>query len=150
MRQNPCYGGNDRNASCHAECESYKSWRDEHYQHKSKIDKDGENTVIFPVDLYSEIKRKFAYTNGTRFRELKGLEWVCIEAEPNTVFYIKDTSDKEKFIINYTGILNLEGLGFITGLEYEGVMNPITKKIEAKRSHFLIDYMYYIEEGTYS
>lgn len=118
--------------------------------YKSKIDKDGENTVIFPVDLYSEIKRKFAYTNGTRFRELKGLEWVCIEAEPNTVFYIKDTSDKEKFIINHTGILNLEGLGFITGLEYEGVMNPITKEIEAKRSHFLIDYMYYIEEGTYS
>ena len=52
--------------------------------------------------------------------------------------------------INQTGVLNLEGLGVINGLKYVGLRDSSTGKIDkTKPCDVIIDYIYYIIEGSY-
>lgn len=107
------------------------------------------------TDLFKEIKLRLAYDNGIRFRRLNSLEWICIEAIPGSVFSITDESDDQSQYheINDTGILNLEGVGYIASLRYEGVRDFSTGKIKTDKSalnNLIIDYMYLVEEGNHS
>ena len=39
MRVNPCIKCADRSAECHATCERYQTWLEEHIEHKHEIKK---------------------------------------------------------------------------------------------------------------
>ena len=114
------------------------------------------NTFSPGMDIYREIYYKFYYEWDLEFRRLSRLSCTCIEAAPGSVFLIQDGTDdagsdpKQKYHeINWTGILNLEGFGIIQDIKYIGMRNTDGSIDETKNIDVIVDYLYYISEGTY-
>ena len=115
------------------------------------------NTYNPNDNIYNEIYYKYYYEWKKEFRRLNKIVWTCIEANPGAVFQIVDETDDISnnaqtmyHEINQTGVLNLEGLGVINGLKYVGLRDPSTGKIDKTKScDVIIDYIYYIIEGSY-
>lgn len=114
------------------------------------------NTYNPGANLYNELYYKFYYEWTYEFRRLSEINWTCIEAAPGAVFKIVDEADSESqsaesmyHDINWTGVLNLEGLGSITGLVYVGMRNSDGTINETVPCDIIVDYLYYITEGSY-
>lgn len=62
------------------------------------------------VDFINTIQFKYFYDFEEWYQQVNAIKSVEIEAEPGTVFYIKETQDEDvkRFVINFTGILYLE------------------------------------------
>lgn len=108
------------------------------------------------TDFRQELDSLYSYNVGSQFRELNSIEWACIEAKPGAVFYIEDNKDTGKeedenyqHEINATGILNLEGLGYISKLKYLGMRTPDGGFDATENCDVLIDYIYLLEQGVY-
>ena len=107
-------------------------------------------------DFRQDLDLIYSYNVGSEFRQLNSLEWACIEAIPGAIFYIEDNLDngnksEENYYheINATGILNLEGLGYISKLKYIGMRKPDGGIDRQTNCDVLIDYIYIIEQGVY-
>lgn len=107
-------------------------------------------------DLYKDIYYKYYYEWTSEFRRLNRVTWTCIEANPGTIFQIQDESDTTTgdpstmyHEINWTGVLNLENLGTIKDVKYIGVRNADGSIDSTKKTDIILDYIYYITEGTY-
>jgi hypothetical protein len=108
-------------------------------------------------NLYNEIYYKFYYEWAYQFRRLNNVTWTCIEAVPGAVFKIMDEADEATtqdvssmyHDINWTGVLNLEGFGNISGLTYVGMRNSDGTIDTNTSCDILVDYLYYTVEGTY-
>ena len=108
------------------------------------------------TNLYNELYYKFYYEWAYQFRRLSRVSWTCIEASPGAVFKIADETDDTSLDpklmyhdINWTGVLNLEGLGSITGLTYVGMRKSDGTIDTTAPCDIIVDYLYYITEGTY-
>jgi hypothetical protein len=109
------------------------------------------------TNLYNELYYKYYYEWTFQFRKLSQIKWTCIEANPGAVFKIVDQADNSKaddqaamyHDIGWTGILNLDELGMITGLSYIGMRRPDGSIDKAADCDVLIDYLYYTSEGYY-
>lgn len=104
------------------------------------------------TNLYNEVRSKYFYDWDTSFSKLAQITWTCIEANPGSVFAIQDEADEygkyEMHVMNETGILNLEGLGVIRGLRYEGTIIDGELNTE-EPCDVIIDYIYYKKTGIY-
>lgn len=114
------------------------------------------NTYKPGANLYNELYYKFYYEWAYQFRRLSKVSWTCIEAFPGAVFKIVDETDNTSLApelmyhdINWTGVLNLEGLGSITGLTYVGMRNSDGTIDTTVPCDIIVDYLYYVTEGTY-
>ena len=74
------------------------------------------------TSIYNLIYYQHYVDSDTTFKYLNSLSSIEIEADPHTVFAIKDASDSEPQYheINETGVLNLEDIENITYLTYIG------------------------------
>lgn len=64
-----------------------------------------------PLDSIGEVfNLKYTYENPTDYSELYSINSVGIEAEPRTVFYLKDNSDStyRRYMVGDSGYLNIE------------------------------------------
>ena len=104
------------------------------------------------VSIYNEIYYKYYTEWGDYFRRLSAISSIEIEANPGTVFLIRDTSENqaEKHEINDTGILRLYELNNITQIKYLGIRDKTTGEIDSSKSaNVLINYFYTLIRGTY-
>lgn len=108
-------------------------------------------------NLYNELYYKYYYNWDDSYRKLANISWCCIEANPGTVFYVKDEGDTSSAAssmyheIGQTGILNFENLGAITAIRHVGKRDKETGKIitENANADISLDYIFNLEEGTY-
>ena len=104
------------------------------------------------VSIYNEIYYRY-YTEWTDyFRRLNTISSIEIEANPDTVFLIRDASENqpEEHEIGDTGVLRLYELNDITQIKYLGVRNRVTGEIDSsKPANVLINYYYTLIRGTY-
>ena len=103
------------------------------------------------TSLWNEIYTKYYIKWDTTFRALNSLSSIEIEANPGTVFRIKDAADltAQYHEIGDTGLLDLYELSNIKELRYIGVRNRLTGEIEAKPANILLNYKYSLVKGTY-
>ena len=110
------------------------------------------------TNLYSDLYYKYYCEWTSSFRRLNRLRWICIEAKPGAVFKIIDESDDASqqelqtmlYDVNWTGVLNFEGLGTIAGLVYMGMRELDGSINTTEPCDILIDYLAYISSGTYT
>lgn len=114
------------------------------------------NSYVPGSNLYNELYYKFYYEWTYQFRRLSRVSWTCIEAVPGAVFKIVDETDNSAgeassmyHDINWTGVLNLEGLGAITGLTYVGMRKADGTIDTTIPCDIIVDCLFYITEGTY-
>ena len=101
-------------------------------------------------NFISDIYYDWYWETQTSLTQLQELNFIEIEADPGTVFYIQDKNDEktEKHIIGATGILRLYHLETITSLQYIGVQDFQTGSIKAINSDIIINYGCTIVSGT--
>ena len=101
-------------------------------------------------NIYNEIYYKYYIEGEKTFRRLNTIKSIEIEANPNTVFAIKDASDKdaEEHIIGDTGQLRFTDLSNINGIRYVGVLKDGVKDT-SRKADVLINYEYVATKGTY-
>ena len=104
-------------------------------------------TMYVGDSAYSKVYYKYFYEWKDSFRKLYELKCVCLEADPGTMFIIKDSDDKEGelHIMNSTGILNLSSVGAIEDIIYAGRIDDETAPADV-----IIDYLFYLLEGDYA
>ena len=110
------------------------------------------------TNLYSELYYKYYCEWPSYFQQLNRLSWISIEANPGAVFKIIDeTDDTSKqdiqtmlYDINWTGLLNFEGLGTIAGLTYVGMRESDGSINTNIPCDILIDYLAYVASGNYT
>ena len=104
------------------------------------------------VSIYNEIYYKYYIEWNNYFRRLNKISSIEIEANPDTVFLIRDESENlaEEHEIGDTGILRLYELNNITQIKYLGIRNRVTGDIDSsKPANVLINYYYSLTRGTY-
>ena len=110
------------------------------------------------ANIYNEVYYKFYYEWELQFRRLTRVNWTCIEALPGAVFKVIDTVDNDQggtttremyHDMNWTGVLNFEGLGPIVGLSYVGMRKPDGTIDDTVPCDVIVDYLYYIARGDY-
>ena len=112
------------------------------------------------IDL--EIKKKYNYDWLDSYRKINNFSTIEIQAIPNSVFEIRDSSDSYKegvpitHIINETGILNLHRISGIISIKYIGWYKKtdtsyalITNKAEIPSTNIMVNYHCTLETGTY-
>ena len=92
------------------------------------------------TSIYSAIYYKYYIETSSKFRYLSSISSIEIEANPHTVFAIKDAADQEiKYHeVNDTGILNLYNLENIIFLTYVGKRYPLEFHNESTTSSDII------------
>lgn len=73
--------------------------------------------------ITSTIEKKYESQNNSWYQRVFAINSVKIEAEPNTIFYLKDTSSSsyKRYMIGDTGYLNIEDSDFsIDGMYFTG------------------------------
>ena len=102
-------------------------------------------------NLYNIIYAKYYLESDTQFERLSSITSIEIEANPGTVFAIKDNEDSfaEPHVIGATGILRLYDIENIIGLSYLGIQNSKTGTIEQKNADVIVNYTYRAIKGDY-
>ena len=104
------------------------------------------------ASLYNEILHKYLIEWSDSFRQLNTISSIEIEANPGTVFLIKDEDDlvAEQHEINDTGTLRFYELNNIKEIKYLGKRNKITGEIETSfPENILMNYYFTVIKGTY-
>ena len=76
------------------------------------------------TSLYKQICEKYKDETDIGYQQIYALNSVCVEAEPNTVFYLKNNSKNsyDRYLIGKTGLLNIISEDYdINGLYILGV-----------------------------
>lgn len=114
------------------------------------------STYVPDASIYRDVYYKYYYKWDNQVRKLEEIDWTCIEANPGTIFYIKDgqdsglTPETSKYHeINQTGVLNLEGLGSIEDIRYIGVRKPDGSIDKETNADVIVDYLYYTTTRVY-
>ena len=102
-------------------------------------------------NIYNEIYYKYYIESLSMFRRLNTISSIEIEANPGTVFLIRDESEQkgEEHVVGYTGQLRFENISNIYGLRYAGKLQPDGTKDTSKPADILINYQYVVTKGTY-
>lgn len=110
-----------------------------------------------PIDsITEEISNKYyRFYEGESYQRLFALNSVKIEADPNTVFYLRDSYDLSfnRFMIGETGLLNMEDNNYsIEGLYFLGTF--LTEKedeegIEKYERTQDLEFVFRVAEGAY-
>jgi hypothetical protein len=103
------------------------------------------------ANLYNEIYYKYYIEWDSAFRRLNRLSSIEIEANPGTIFFIKDAEDEvaQKHMVGETGQLRLYELENIMAIRYAGVLGPNGTIDTTKKSDVLLNYIYTVIKGTY-
>ena len=112
------------------------------------------------IDL--EIKKKYSYNWSDSYRKINNFSTIEIQAIPNSVFEIRDSSDSHKggvpitHVMNETGTLNLHRISGIISIKYIGWYKKtdtsyelITNKAEIPSTNIMVNYHCTLETGTY-
>jgi hypothetical protein len=104
-------------------------------------------------NLYRDIYYKYYFESEDGFRRLLQVTSLMIEANPGTIFEIKDATDNgyKTHEINETGQLVFKNIEEVTGLRYVGVRDESAEGgiDRTKDSDVIINYYYTLTYGTY-
>lgn len=103
------------------------------------------------TNIYNELYYKYYYEWDYQYRKLNRISAITLEANPKAVFSIQDedSADATEFDINYTGVLDFDGITDIQAIKYVGVRNEDGTIDKTKNCDVCLDYLYYLAEGTY-
>ena len=102
--------------------------------------------------LHDKIAYKYSIDWEDKFSYLNSITSIELEANPGTVFKIKDSaagSTEEEHEINDTGVLRLFEINTIDKLVYEGIRNADGTIDETKPANILVNYCYTLVQGEY-
>lgn len=110
------------------------------------------DTYTSGSNIYNELYYKYYCEWDYQFQRLSSLKWVCVEANPGAVFKIVDESESSItniHDINWTGVLNFQGIGTISNLTYLGMRESDGSINESVPCDITVDYLAYISSGSY-
>ncbi|MBQ8206356.1 MAG: hypothetical protein IJZ77_02745 [Bacilli bacterium] len=101
--------------------------------------------------LYYDLYYKYYIEWEQEYRRLNRLWSIEIEANPGTVFRIKDSLDSnaQYHEVNETGILRFSELSNIIDILYYGTRKPTGEIDTTVNADVNINYLYYLLKGTY-
>ena len=102
-------------------------------------------------DVYSEIYNKYYIEWTDQFNRLAELEITNLEADPNSVFFIRSDLNPsgDYYEIGDSGVVNLSSFGLIKDIQYIGLRTINDTIDETADTNVLVDYIFGVLSGYY-